>query len=639
MALVSNQTELQLALDLGDPLIEIINGFTIESQIMITYPVTIQSQAETLSRELKRRTGYTGVLFSVETGGNLVMLNLILDGDKEKTLATHPILDAVSALTMKNVTVQNNASTTDGGGIRGAGADAAIIMDDCVVQGCDSGKDGGGMFIQDNSPTISRCTFAGNVAEDDGEGGGIAIRNGSPEMIGCTFLNNSSSAGGAVSNIYGGNPILTDCIISNNHAGTGGGVFNNHGILVFNGCVFSNNAARGRGGGVYSDFMNSYFINCSFVKNTAESGGGLFTTTHLELSLLQRCIFTDNKAQFGGGLFTSVGNMSLNGCLFFGNEAQNAGGGLYMHSSEIIMENCSILNNSAKDGGGLGQLGGVSALSGVIRDNRASGNGGGICLESGSETFLATAFVEGDICDNAAVNGGGVYVTSSSTLLLADGAILRNAASGSGGGIYLEAAGSSRLSAPMSMFSNSAGDSGAGIYNGGVLGIFGAMDYRDGVFLPSAEHLIKVEGPIENAFIQLERSPYVSPDRAKAPIDVAVTIPERPALTEADKAAFNMPSGFEDWYFRLNEQKSHIQLDYLTKYTITYENLMCAHHSNPATYDAQTLPIALLPPEPIPCHCFAGWFDTECNRVTEIPAGTEGNITLYAQWRQNCDPC
>ena len=68
------------------------------------------------------------------------------------------------------------------------------------------------------------------------------------------------------------------------------------------------------------------------------------------------------------------------------------------------------------------------------------------------------------------------------------------------------------------------------------------------------------------------------------------------------------------------------------KYVVTYENLNGASNSNPSEYTVDGL--ALVDPSWDEAHRFLGWFrDSEFkNKVSSIPAGTTGALTLYAEW-------
>lgn len=74
---------------------------------------------------------------------------------------------------------------------------------------------------------------------------------------------------------------------------------------------------------------------------------------------------------------------------------------------------------------------------------------------------------------------------------------------------------------------------------------------------------------------------------------------------------------------------------------IQYENMLGAVNPNPATYTITTPTIELLPLPNLAGYRFLGWFDaaTEGNRITSIPQGSSGDITLYAIWKQNLCGC
>jgi uncharacterized repeat protein (TIGR02543 family) len=108
------------------------------------------------------------------------------------------------------------------------------------------------MYNEDCSPTISNCTFVGNIAVN---GGGI--------------YNASSSS-----------PALTNCTFYNNTATTnGGGIYNTSTFLlisspVLTNCTFYNNTATTYGGGIHNESLSSSTItNCILWGDTAGTAG------------------------------------------------------------------------------------------------------------------------------------------------------------------------------------------------------------------------------------------------------------------------------------------------------------------------------------------------------------------------------
>jgi hypothetical protein len=80
---------------------------------------------------------------------------------------------------------------------------------------------GGGMFNNNSNPTLTDCTFSGNLAV---YGGGMYnYINSSPTLTNCTFSGNwaTTDAGGGMTNWDNSNSALTNCILWGNTASSG----------------------------------------------------------------------------------------------------------------------------------------------------------------------------------------------------------------------------------------------------------------------------------------------------------------------------------------------------------------------------------------------------------------------------------
>jgi uncharacterized repeat protein (TIGR02543 family) len=130
--------------------------------------------------------------------------------------------------------------------------DRAVLDGFTITAGYSTYTDGAGMYNEDCSPTISNCTFVGNIAVNGG-----ALYNfyySSPILINCIFYDNSATAAGggiynATSSILGSSPILTNC-------------------------TFYNNTATTYGGGIYNEFLSgSTITNCILWGDTAGTAG------------------------------------------------------------------------------------------------------------------------------------------------------------------------------------------------------------------------------------------------------------------------------------------------------------------------------------------------------------------------------
>ena len=139
--------------------------------------------------------------------------------------------------------------------VTGSGTDATAVLEGFTIRsGHANGQNGAaysgaGMYNNAGSPTITRCTFVGNVAVRYGGaihnifdasptitncrfianvsffwGGAMHVNRSSPKLINCMFSGNSAYEGGAVS-AFRADPELTNCTIAGNLAYNGGGIY------------------------------------------------------------------------------------------------------------------------------------------------------------------------------------------------------------------------------------------------------------------------------------------------------------------------------------------------------------------------------------------------------------------------------
>lgn len=170
----------------------------------------------------------------------------------------------------------------------------------------------------------------------------------------------------------------------------------------------------------------------------------------------------------------------------------------------------------------------------------------------------------------------------------------------------------------------------------------GTRELSNGVCIVTEAAIVKlIHALTGTSAIQLESSPYVTPNPNGTPIVVGEAAATYPLLTQADADAFLKPqTGFEGWGIRLSEDNTQVLLAPI-HYQIQYENLMGAVNPNPDSYTAATPTITLFPPYRISGYDFLGWFDaiSDGNRVTSIPQGSIGSITLYARWKAVMQCC
>jgi len=279
-----------------------------------------------------------------------------------------------------------------------------------------SGGSASGAFLVDSGvhTVLSGLTIAGGSASSD-NGGGIS-NNGELTVSGCTFSSNSATFGGAIFN--GGTLSVSSSGFFGNSAVDAGGAIDNEGlVLTTSNCTFSGNSCGSDGGAIQNvgDSAGEASVMAStFSSNSADAGNG------------------------GGVSNDSGGTMTVNGCTFLGNQAED-GGGVSNVSSAMTVSNCTFSGNFGVGGGAPGSDGGGISSTGLmtVSDSTLSGNfatnGGGI---SGGPTLLNTIVAGNTVmteADGPDIDGA---LTGNSTYnLIGDGTGIIGISNGSGGNL------------------------------------------------------------------------------------------------------------------------------------------------------------------------------------------------------------
>ena len=170
---------------------------------------------------------------------------------------------------------------------------------------------GGGMYNSSSSPTVTNCTFTGNVASDYG-GGMYNNDSSSPTVAKCTFTENTASKGGGMCNYDYSSPTVANCMFAENTASDdGGGMYNNYycSPTVTN-CTFTQNAASDYGGGMYSDHSSTPRVtNCILWGDSASSGSEIYNSNLSLPSVTYSCV---------EGGYSGAGNISSDPLLVAG---------------------------------------------------------------------------------------------------------------------------------------------------------------------------------------------------------------------------------------------------------------------------------------------------------------------------------
>lgn len=347
MAQVSSQAGLTAALNARDPQIQIVGDFSINSQISVTYPVTISSPSADSAYTITRGGTYYSYLIRIRDGGALTLENIIFDGRKENLppgdiTNRSLLLLAGGTLSVGNGTVvRNNSAYQEGGGIYMSGdvsyANTLIMEGNATVTGCSSRTSGGGVMIALRS-NMDQVTIGGEVEISDNtalNGGGLYCRSylagvGVPLTIGGSLKilrNTAAQAGGGiyVSSFTGGGSTAVPFTINGpvqvqeNQAQNGGGVYYNgvnagDGITIGAGAAIRLNQAAGNGGGVYynnnQDAGSGLLMTAAVIHgNSAVERGGGFYNTGGSRSEIDGTEISANKAGIGGGIYNNRGGI------------------------------------------------------------------------------------------------------------------------------------------------------------------------------------------------------------------------------------------------------------------------------------------------------------------------------------------
>jgi fibronectin-binding autotransporter adhesin len=374
-----------------------------------------------------------------------------------------PAFDVVGgAVSISDVHIVNGAGSPNGptpengGGINAYEATGPLTLTRVVIE--DSLAElAGAVLLGDAGGTIDACTFERNVA---GTHGGALFVTATATVTGTTIRNNTANGyGGGITFGNAASAVVTDSVVEGNDANIGGGVFTfERGLVDLTGTVVRNNTASNGGGGVY--VWDSDFTGGEVSENDGNGqGGGVFvyeggslTDVHVtgnqaidgagmwlqgDVALTGVIVDANTALDSAGGAYLLEATVTATDTAFEGNEGAVRGGGLLMVDSTLT--GGDISGNAAVDGGGVfisgAGMGASHLVSVAVADNTAVTSGAGVYAETD------WSFEDVDLSRNVSgERGGGLYTTFGASGTMADGTVFGNAAAERGGGLYPNAA-------------------------------------------------------------------------------------------------------------------------------------------------------------------------------------------------------
>lgn len=371
-----------------------------------------------------------------------------------------------STVTISGGTFTGNSSTEGSGGGAYFNNGTIDISGGTFIENSTK-ENGGAAYFNKADTTISNGTFTSNKAT--GNAGAVSVRDGTFELTGGTFTSNTADKAGGGLYVNGGTITLGGGQFTGNVSKSYGGGANLSGAdVTFTDGTFDGNVAQ-NGGGLSIVQSSVEFDGGTFENNIADRGGAVYirsaTVTIDEITVNNNHATADSrygesKYKRGGGICvdtagTGPANVIINGGTITGNTAQY-GGGLWIRNNATItdkdtdgpvgntatltMNGGTVSGNTASSRGGGIWIGGGNYISdtertsltmngGIISNNKTSGHGGGIWAgELAQVSILATDTTQGEITNNTARNGGGVFVTTGADLTVTNGYITYNKA-------------------------------------------------------------------------------------------------------------------------------------------------------------------------------------------------------------------
>lgn len=354
--------------------------------------------------------------------------------------------------------IDQNQSGGHGGGVQLTAAGEQLTMRDLArIDDNQSGSQGGGIHIAGTLIMADDAQLTKNRANTSG-GGTHATGSGNLFMFGNSLIDdNHAGTSGGGAQVGGMLHMADDARIANNLAhGNGGGVFLSGLGKLLDQVTIENNTSLATGGGVHIQSTGQLEMNGNsrVYGNIAEdAGGGISVALAGILHMFEQSIIENNTAATGGGvrILNTQGQFLMNDqASLYNNQAiganpQGAGGGLSSNGTNTITDRAQIHHNRSNLQGGGIHIGATGQLiiendadfAGIYR-NHAGTSGGGIASFGTSE--LRSGIIQNNV---AVANGGGVNVTGSGLFYMPSGAIIGNLACGTtidngyGGGISL----------------------------------------------------------------------------------------------------------------------------------------------------------------------------------------------------------
>jgi len=158
-----------------------------------------------------------------------------------------------------------------------------------------------------------------------------------------------------------------------------------------------------KGGGAIRSHGHLTIDDCIFTGNQAGSiGGAFYQTGNNARVIISNTKFSDNFAESYGGAIDSTGAiMHINNCSFENNSTLNEGGALAFAEGEVVIENSHFAKNKSYKGGAIRTWGLTDISNSTFDQNQSTERGGAILLRGKSIVKLTDSTFTDNSSDTA----------------------------------------------------------------------------------------------------------------------------------------------------------------------------------------------------------------------------------------------
>lgn len=361
---------------------------------------------------------------------NTVIRNGTATGQEDASSGGGVYLLDHGSVTFRECQFTENSADNNGGAIVVEGEqspadDTDMELIDCTFIGNSAGWVGGAIdFDHPGNLLVQDTSFHGNQASRGGGACALTTVNATFEAD-CTFSGNAIAPDTGTGFRNGGAIFALEAELlsidevdfnANNAVYYGGAIYANNTPVTINRSNFAANDANSRGDAIYATAFSSLSMDdCEIRQHDSTALYASLTSINLD-----QCTFLDNRQGFIGGgaidLFNeddSAAPSTINDCIFRNNESGDRGAAICVDDWALAITETTFESNTVggpnqwRGGAIFGELAALRIDGCTFQQNRCSGDGGSIAIQTDSSLNLSNSqFLSGV----ASEDGGEIHI-------------------------------------------------------------------------------------------------------------------------------------------------------------------------------------------------------------------------------------